>query len=142
MLSLPRHWPISLRLLPRYSTQRSERAGRASVLHNLRSSDPSPLAAISSQKAPFHLHSPRRQNGASAVRSAQAKYETLEPGSPSDRGIDEATQLRPDTRFQDLADKGLVDKTVIETITRRMGLSTMTQVQSLTINEALKGVDV
>ena len=46
------------------------------------------------------------------------------------------------TKFRDLADKGYVDPVIIDTITKKMGLETMTQVQSLTINEALKGVDV
>ncbi|KAI9722120.1 MAG: hypothetical protein M1828_004934 [Chrysothrix sp. TS-e1954] len=46
------------------------------------------------------------------------------------------------TQFQELADSNLVDKAVIDTLTRDMGLKTMTEVQSLTINEALKGVDV
>ena len=36
----------------------------------------------------------------------------------------------------------MVSETVIDTITRQMGLETMTHVQSLTINEILKGQDV
>ena len=46
------------------------------------------------------------------------------------------------TKFQDLADRKLVAPTVIKTITEDMKLETMTLVQSLTINETLKGIDV
>ena len=46
------------------------------------------------------------------------------------------------TKFQDLADKKLVSPVVVQTLTKTMGLETMTEVQSLTINETLKGIDV
>jgi ATP-dependent RNA helicase MSS116 len=46
------------------------------------------------------------------------------------------------TKFADLETKGLIDRNVIQAITRNMGLETMTEVQSATINEALKGNDV
>lgn len=36
----------------------------------------------------------------------------------------------------------MVCPTVVNTLTQEMGLETMTQVQSLTINETLKGGDV
>ncbi|ORX90974.1 P-loop containing nucleoside triphosphate hydrolase protein [Clohesyomyces aquaticus] len=46
------------------------------------------------------------------------------------------------TEFKDLAAKGLVHPNLINTITKSMGLTTMTEVQTRTINEALAGVDV
>lgn len=46
------------------------------------------------------------------------------------------------TKFQDLADQQMVSPTVIKTLTQDMNLETMTQVQSMTINETLKGIDV
>ncbi|KAL1961969.1 hypothetical protein VTN77DRAFT_704 [Rasamsonia byssochlamydoides] len=46
------------------------------------------------------------------------------------------------TQFQELADKGLVSSRLIYPITNKMNLTTMTDVQSLTINETLKGIDV
>ena len=46
------------------------------------------------------------------------------------------------TKFQELADRKLVCKTVVDTITKEMKLETMTEVQSMTIKETLKGVDV
>ena len=45
------------------------------------------------------------------------------------------------TEFQDLADRGLVSEKIIKSITQKMGLKTMTEVQSMTINETLKGSD-
>ena len=52
------------------------------------------------------------------------------------------TNYGPVTHFKELAERGMVSETVIDTITRQMGLETMTHVQSLTINEILKGQDV
>ncbi|MCJ1249309.1 hypothetical protein MMC30_006532 [Trapelia coarctata] len=46
------------------------------------------------------------------------------------------------TKFQELADQRLVSKTLVKTLTEDMKLETMTQVQSMTINETLKGIDV
>lgn len=46
------------------------------------------------------------------------------------------------TRYQDLADRELVHPGIIEAITKDMGYETMTDVQSKTISQTLKGVDV
>ena len=61
---------------------------------------------------------------------------------PLDSRIDEAIQHGPVTKFKDLMTRNLVCKTVVDTLTEYMGLDTMTQVQSLTIKETLKGIDV
>jgi hypothetical protein len=45
------------------------------------------------------------------------------------------------TKFQELADNGLVDPSIIHEITHGMGHETMTPVQTMTINETLKGRD-
>jgi len=45
------------------------------------------------------------------------------------------------TKFQELADNSLVDANVIREITHGMGHETMTPVQTMTINETLKGRD-
>ena len=45
------------------------------------------------------------------------------------------------TKFQELADNGLVNSDVIREITHGMGHETMTPVQTMTINETLKGRD-
>lgn len=46
------------------------------------------------------------------------------------------------TRFQELADNGLVHPTVIDTITRRMRITDMTDIQRLTLHECLGGTDM
>jgi superfamily II DNA/RNA helicase len=48
------------------------------------------------------------------------------------------------TEFADLKTKGLIDPSIIRNITHpgRMALTTMTEVQSQTINQMLGGVDV
>lgn len=48
----------------------------------------------------------------------------------------------PITEFRDLATRGLVHPNVVDTITKQMRLTTMTDVQTRTINEALLGTDV
>lgn len=48
------------------------------------------------------------------------------------------------TEFADLKTKGLIDPTIVRNLTdpTRMGLKTMTEVQSQTINQMLRGDDV
>ena len=46
------------------------------------------------------------------------------------------------SRFSELQSSGLVNESVIRTITEEMKFDNMTQVQTATINEALKGTDV
>ena len=48
----------------------------------------------------------------------------------------------PVTEFSELARRGLVHPNLINTITTQMKLTTMTDVQTRTISEALSGVDV
>ena len=46
------------------------------------------------------------------------------------------------TKFQELVDNQLVHPNVVEAITKGMGHSDMTEVQSMTINQALQGTDM
>ncbi|EME46616.1 hypothetical protein DOTSEDRAFT_70586 [Dothistroma septosporum NZE10] len=48
----------------------------------------------------------------------------------------------PITKFVELGSRGVLHENVVQTLTRDMGMETMTEVQSATINEALKGSDV
>jgi len=48
----------------------------------------------------------------------------------------------PATKFHELADRQMVSRTVVDTLVKDMKLETMTEVQAMTINETLKGVDV
>ncbi|KAI9737537.1 MAG: hypothetical protein M1834_009692 [Cirrosporium novae-zelandiae] len=60
-----------------------------------------------------------------------------------DSSISEQTaKLGPPKRFEELGTRGLVNRTVVRTLTDTMKLDQMTEVQSLTINETLKGLDV
>ncbi|KAL8832667.1 MAG: hypothetical protein Q9191_000120 [Dirinaria sp. TL-2023a] len=70
----------------------------------------------------------------------EAELEAQTP--PSDKQSPGEAQNGPITRFDDLLDRGLVCDTVVKTLTKDMGLETMTEVQSMTIHEALKGVDL
>lgn len=67
--------------------------------------------------------------------------------APAIRQIDEEEDLPVAgqgsiTKFQELSDSGLVSSRVIDTIVNKMGITTMTEIQSGTINQTLKGVDV
>jgi ATP-dependent RNA helicase MSS116 len=55
--------------------------------------------------------------------------------------VDSATS-GPVTAFPDLETCRLVDPVIVNNITKGMGFTTMTEVQSKTINEALKGADM
>ena len=46
------------------------------------------------------------------------------------------------TKFSDLGAQGMVSPVLIDTITKSLGFQTMSEVQSATISEALKGVDM
>jgi ATP-dependent RNA helicase MSS116, mitochondrial len=63
--------------------------------------------------------------------AAQAQVDNQAEGAPQ--------QL---SKFQDLADYGIISPKIISTIVDRMGIHTMTDVQRLTINECLDGADV
>lgn len=48
----------------------------------------------------------------------------------------------PITRFKDLETHNIVHPNIVRALTEHMGLETMTEVQTRTLNEAIKGVDV
>ena len=76
-----------------------------------------------------------------AVQSeVEQGYSLNEPSSNAQ--TKRPTNYGPVTTFKELAERGMVSGTVIDTLTRQMGLETMTHVQTLTINEILKGHDV
>lgn len=62
--------------------------------------------------------------------------------APTSSNSGQDAKLAPFTRFQELAERNLVDEILIRPITNDMNITTMTHVQSLTINQTLKGVDV
>ncbi|KAI9811071.1 MAG: hypothetical protein M1827_005653 [Pycnora praestabilis] len=91
----------------------------------------------------YHQTISRQQNArATAQLEDEIEEEVNAQEPPSDTEIRQQTESGPITRFQELADRGLVSAQIIRNITEQMKLSTMTQVQSMTINEALQGADV
>jgi ATP-dependent RNA helicase MSS116 len=64
----------------------------------------------------------------------QIEEDNHKPSPPSNN--------EPVTKFAELESRGLVDGSVIRAITTNMRLESMTEVQSATIHEALKGVDM
>ena len=69
---------------------------------------------------------------------ASAAQEEVDAEEPGDRQFADG----PITRFEDLGTQAVVSQTVVDTITKDMGLETMTDVQSQTMNESLKGTDM
>lgn len=72
----------------------------------------------------------------------EIEEEVFSQTPPSDSQIKRVVQNGPVTKFTDLAERGMVCQTIVDTITKGMGLETMTQVQSLTISKSLKGQDM
>ncbi|KAI9848792.1 MAG: hypothetical protein M1838_000373 [Thelocarpon superellum] len=73
-----------------------------------------------------------------------AEVDSLLEHVESDRHERKADQAHegPVTRFEQLAERGLVNEKIIEALTQGMRLETMTQVQSMTIPDTLVGKDV
>ena len=84
------------------------------------------IAALPQIYRSFHVSSSLRSAQAAAAQTVDAEF------APTERI----------TEFADLAKNGLIDPKIISTITRGMKISTMTDVQSMTINETLRGDDV
>lgn len=84
-----------------------------------------------------------RYGGVAQARRIEEEEEDDRP-TPTSLGDDLAPTSNDGpvyTKFQELADAGLVHRSVIREITQGMGHETMTAVQTLTVNEALKGRD-
>lgn len=98
------------------------------------SSKPSHVIAIQTTRS-FHQSILPRQSAAAA---AQVQEE------PEHRALtnEQIDQQGPAKKFVELAERGLISQRIINTITQRMRLDTMTDVQSLTLNAALKHLDV
>jgi ATP-dependent RNA helicase MSS116 len=81
------------------------------------------------------LHvSSRLMNEAVARRSAQRFAE--------DGSIEQPAEFKEFTKFQELMEQDMVHPNVIEEITKGMGHHTMTEVQTMTINQGLQGTDM
>ncbi|KAL5338484.1 P-loop containing nucleoside triphosphate hydrolase protein [Aspergillus crustosus] len=115
---------------------------RSAVSHALRSS----TRTLSVRATPHRLQSlscsiPTVSNAPKSLLNAPSIRFFSEAGLATENGA-EQQQVDRLSRFQDLADNSLVHPKLIDTITRKMRLETMTDVQSLTIRESVKGVDM
>ena len=133
--SVARSLRLSSRLCSRIPTTRS----------SFQSNTPSKTAFL---PRTFVTSARCKQHAAQAIRQdpeeleGEIEEEIAQSPPPSSQQIDEAVQHGPVTKFADLSTRGLVSQTVVDTLTQNMKLETMTQVQSLTINETIKGTDV
>ena len=114
--------------------------------HFFRSPKLQPLSvATSSRFAVRSLHSSTtwRRQAATAEAEIEEEDELLaDKGQAAQRVDKRPAASGAITHFAELKDRGLVCATVVDTLTKDMGLTTMTEVQSRTINETLKGIDV
>ena len=108
------------------------------------------LVSLRTAKSPLS-HSAWRQSPAPAAVEDEAvegeiEQEVFSQAPPSDEQLNQnARQVArhgPVTKFAELAERGMVCQAVVDTITKRMGLETMTEVQSKTISISLKGQDM
>lgn len=146
MLNIARRGPSSVaRSLS--SLSNCSRCSRPAYTRNLHRCLPRLISPITAR--PFGSSSQwRRSYAASAAAvedeaiEGEIEQEVSSQTRPSDAQINRAVRHGPVTKFKELAERGMVCQTVVDTITKDMGLETMTQVQTLTITESLKGLDM
>ncbi|KAB8274345.1 P-loop containing nucleoside triphosphate hydrolase protein [Aspergillus minisclerotigenes] len=115
---------------------------RNGVAHALRASAPRSLSArVTPQQLQWRppvfsavSHVPR-----SLFHASRVSFSAVAEAQAQDAEADQDGRL---TDFKQLADQGLVDPIIIRTINKNMGIKTMTDVQSMTIQETLQGHDV
>ena len=110
---------------------------RSATLPTASSFRPSTIRTLFSSSTPTRRAQESYPADAEEVEQNAAKQPASESAEPEELA---ASGLM--TKFADLDGAGLVDSVVVRTLTKKMGLETMTEVQSRTLNEALKGKDV
>ena len=147
MLNITRRGPSSVaRSLSLISLSTCSRCSKPAHTRNIQRCLPSIISPIIARPFTGAPHW-RRYAAASAAAEneaieAEIEQEVSSQSPPSDPQINRDVKYGPITKFKDLAERGMVCQTVVDTITKDMGLETMTQVQSLTMNESLKGKDM
>ncbi|KAB2578956.1 ATP-dependent RNA helicase [Lasiodiplodia theobromae] len=121
MLAPLRRCPASL---PRALSATTRFALRSTSIASPRAGLPSRIAPLLSVRA---FQSTVRQAGAQAAAATTATADI---------------SASPITKFEELQERGIVHKNVIKAIVDDMGIHTMTDVQSATINQALQGTDL
>ncbi|CZT01029.1 hypothetical protein WAI453_009490 [Rhynchosporium graminicola] len=139
MFSVCRRGPASicrvLRTAP--STIRIPSARPSTLSLTLQSSSRLPLEARL-----LHVSAQLRNWSAAAEQDEDAgpDYGALE--TPREQDPKKIEKVHNVTKFQELIDHQMVHPNVVQEITRGMGHHTMTEVQSMTINEGLGGTDI
>ena len=130
------------------------RRGPASIARGVRPLHAATRWTTAQQSSLLRLKSPPETLNASirqsfSVLSQARQYEATQraPAEEADESeTDRKTQAEQlqgrVTEFADLATRNMISPVVVDTITKTMGLKTMTPVQSLTVNESLKGDDM
>ena len=95
--------------------------------------------STSSQRKQFAAGAAIREDEASGA-DVEQESNTVRP--TTDTQAKSSADDGPVTKFRELAERGIASPVVIDTLTRQMGLENMTHVQTLTINEIIKGHDV
>lgn len=101
---------------------------------------------VASSSSPFIVRtetlqavsSPLRLAGLRQIHASSRLMEAVAAEAP----VSTSQEPKRITKFQELEDLGLVSPNVIQVLTRDMKIETMTEVQSLTINQCLDGQDV
>ncbi|KAG4413646.1 hypothetical protein IFR04_013224 [Cadophora malorum] len=135
MFSVCRRGPASISrvLRPLPSTTTRIPSTRPSTLSlSLQTSSRVPLEARW-----LHVSSQLRNYAATAEKDYGDLHPASTGGSPA-----MPHEARDVTKFQELIDHEMVHANVVEQITKRMGHHTMTDVQSLTINQGLQSTDI
>lgn len=96
--------------------------------------------SVSEPTRSFSTTQPWAQLAYAQRESAQDDFQNQPPASNSSTQV--ADPNGPVTKFKDLETRGMVCRTLVDTVTGKMRLETMTHVQTLTINESLKGIDM
>jgi ATP-dependent RNA helicase MSS116, mitochondrial len=95
-----------------------------------------PSTASRTARAPLRL-----PQTASISRRTFTAYPRLQEAAVAEN--EEQRYSSPEiTKFQELADHGIIHPHIIKTVTDKMNITTMTDVQRMTINECLDGSDV
>ncbi|KAK4541980.1 hypothetical protein LTR36_007180 [Oleoguttula mirabilis] len=82
---------------------------------------------------------PSRQAHRSLHQTSLLRQQAAAAAAPEHEAGSETTRI---TRFDELETHNIVHPNIVRTLTKDMGLETMTEVQQATINEALKGSDI
>jgi ATP-dependent RNA helicase MSS116, mitochondrial len=122
--------------------QSASRRGYASLIRTSRA-----LISLSNVHAPPIVRQTSKTSSKLILQSTNAfhSYCRLQSQAAAAEASAEI-KSKPDndliTRFEDLETRGLMSRTIINTITKDMKLETMTPVQAKTINATLKGNDM